>query len=94
MPRLIWSPSALRDVSRLHRFLASKDPAAALRAVKSIRQGVKLLEQHPQAGRPMGGLPAEFREWPMDFGSGGYVALYRATGEEVIVLAVRHAREL
>jgi hypothetical protein len=27
------------------------------------------------------------------FGSGGYVALYRFDGEEVIILAVRHGRE-
>ena len=93
MPRLIWSPSAVRDVSRLHRFLTSKDREVAVRAIKSIRQGVKLLEQHPDAGRPAEGLPPEFREWPMDFGTSGYVALYRVAGQRVVVLAVRHARE-
>lgn len=93
MPRLIWSPPALRDVSRLHRFLALKNREAAIRAIKSIRQAVKLLEQHPEAGRPAEGLPPEFREWPMDFGSDGYVALYRLDGQRVVILAVRHARE-
>lgn len=38
-------------------------------------------------------MPAEFREWPIEFGSGGYVALYRFDGEMVIILAVRHGRE-
>lgn len=93
MPRLIWSPQSLRDVSRLHRFLAARHREAAIRAIKSIRQGVKLLEQHPGAGRPAAGLPPEFREWPVDFGTNGYVALYRVAGQRVVILAVRHARE-
>jgi hypothetical protein len=29
MSRLIWSPSALLDVQRFHRFLAPKNPDAA-----------------------------------------------------------------
>ena len=93
MPRLIWSPPALRDVARLHQFLVSKNPEAAIRAIKSIRRGVKLLERHPEAGRPAEGLPHEFREWPIDFGNNGYVALYRQDGECVVILAVRHARQ-
>ena len=32
MPRLIWSPAALRDVQRLYRFLAEKNAEAAKRA--------------------------------------------------------------
>lgn len=93
MPRLIWSPPALRDISRLHRFLASRNREAAIRAITSIRQAVKLLERHPEAGRPADGLPVEFREWPIDFGNSGYVVLYRLDGPQVVILAVRHARE-
>jgi plasmid stabilization system protein ParE len=93
MPRLIWSPDALQDVSRLYRFLAPKNRNAATRAVSAIREGVRLLRQHPEAGRPVDDMPVEFREWPIGFGSGGYVALYRFDGEEVIILAVRHGRE-
>ena len=93
MPRLIWSPSALRDVSRLHRFLLRKDRSAATRAVKAIRRGIRLLEQNPDAGRPVPGLEPEYREWPMEFGSGAYVATYRIHDDRVVVLAVRHSRE-
>jgi len=93
MPRLIWSPPALRDVSRLHRFLAPRNADAATRAIKAIRQGVKLLQRHPEAGRPVDGLPVEFREWPLDFGSAGYVVLYRSDPDRVVVFAVRHGRE-
>ena len=93
MPHLIWSPSALLDVARLHDFLASKSPDAASRAVKAIRQGVKVLGQYPEIGRPIEDLPPEFREWVIEFGQGAYVALYRYDGRQIVILAVRHGRE-
>lgn len=93
MPRLKWSRTALADISRLHSFLASKNPSAARRAIATIRHGVKLLGQHPQVGRPVAELPPEIREWPIGFGSGGYVVLYRIDDREVVILAVRHGRE-
>lgn len=93
MPRLIWTPAALRDVQRLYRFLAPKNPSAAQRAVKVIRAGVKILAHQPQMGRPIEDMEPEFREWLIDFGSSGYVALYHFDGEAIAVLAVRHQKE-
>ena len=93
MPRLIWSPHALRDTARLHAFLKPKNPGAATRAIKAIREGVRLLSDHPQAGRPIDDMPTAFREWPIDFGHGGYIALYRYDGGDVVILAVRHTSE-
>ena len=93
MPRLKWTPRSLRDVARLHNFLALKNREAAQRAVKTIRQGLKLLGKHPEIGRPVEELPTEFREWVIEFGSGAYVALYRYSGKEVVILGVRHGRE-
>ena len=93
MPQLIWTPPALADVARLHAFLASKSPDAASRAVKAIRQGVKILGQHPEIGRPIEEMLPEFREWIIEFGQGAYVALYRYDGKQIVILAVRHGRE-
>lgn len=93
MPRLIWTPAALADIQRLHRFLAPKDADAARRAVKAIRTGVKVLAYQPQIGRPVDGMETEFREWLIDFGNSGYVALYHFDGEQVVMLAVRHQKE-
>ena len=59
MSRLIWSPSALLDVQRLYRFLALKNPDAAKRAVKAIRQVVKVLEQQRSLGRPVDDMRSE-----------------------------------
>lgn len=94
MPGLIWSPQALRDVQRLYRFLAVHNLDAAKRAVKAIRQEIKILEQQPAIGRPMQDMEPEYREWLIDFGDSGYVALYRLAGDEVLILAVRHQREV
>lgn len=93
MPRLIWTPPAIRDVERMHTFLAPKSRDAARRAVRAIRQGVKALAAHPEIGRPAEEMPPEFREWLIQFGDGGYVVLYRYDGKLVAILAVRHSRE-
>ena len=93
MPRLRWTPQSLRDIVRLYDFLAPKSREAARRAIKSIRDGVKLLGKFPEMGRPVEELPEEFRERVIDFGSGAYVVLYRYDGREVVILAVRHGRE-
>jgi plasmid stabilization system protein ParE len=94
MSRLIWSPAALIDVQRLHRFLAPKNIDAAKRAVMALRQGVKVLAQQPGMGRPVDDLPSEFREWVIDFGDSGYIARYRLEADAVTILAVRHQKEV
>ncbi len=94
MSRLIWSQLALLDVQRLYRFLAPKNLDAAKRAVKAIRQGVKVLGQQPGIGRPIEDMPEEFREWIIDFGESGYVARYRIDVNAVTILAVRHQKEV
>ena len=94
MPTLAWTPRALADLARLHRFLAERNPGAARRAVRAIREGLRLLEIYPEAGRPMEGMKPEFRERWIAFGDSGYLALYRLDGPRVVVLAMRHGREL
>jgi plasmid stabilization system protein ParE len=93
MPPLIWSQPALEDVSRLYRFLAPKSAEAAQRAVKAIRQGVKLLGRHPEIGRPVEEMLPEFREWAIDFGQGADAVLYHYDGQQAVLLAIRHGRE-
>lgn len=94
MSRLIWSQPALLDVQRLYRFLSPKNPDAAKRAAKAIRQGVKMLGYQPGVGRPIEDMPDEFREWVIDFGDSGYVARYRIDSDAVMILAVRHQKEV
>jgi plasmid stabilization system protein ParE len=93
MTPVIWAPPALRDIARIHGFLASNNRDAARRAVRAIRQRVKALSAHPEIGRPVGEMAHEFREWFVQFGNSGYVVLYRYDGRQVAILAVRHSRE-
>jgi plasmid stabilization system protein ParE len=94
MPRVIWSEAALLDVQRLYRFLAPKNLDAAKRAVKAVRKGLNVLQLQPAIGRPVDDMPTEFREWIIDFGDSGYVVRYRIESELVIILAVRHQKEV
>ncbi len=92
MARLIWSPRALRDVERFYDFLAPNNPEAADRAAETIDDGVQALSVHPEIGRPY--EDTDLREWFIPFGSGGYFVLYRYDRNVVMLLALRHSREL
>lgn len=93
MPQIRFAPAALRDLERLREFLRTKSPVAAKRAVEAIIKALQLLAQQPHIGRHAEEMPPEFREWLIDFGDSGYVALYRYEEDLVTVLAVRHQRE-
>ena len=81
------------DVQRAYRFLAEKNVDAARRAAKAIREGVKILANQPEIGRPVEEMEPEYREWLIDFGDSGYIALYRYDGSMAVILAVRHQKE-
>lgn len=91
--RLRYAPGAIRDMQRLREFLKQKNPLAAKRAGEAILRSVRRLGQHPQIGRPAEDMPPEFREWLIDFGNNGYVALYRFDSVEIVILALRHQKE-
>lgn len=93
MPRVILSPPALTDLERLRDFLKPKNAELAKRAAKTIVKAIQVLGLQPSIGRPIDGMDADFREWVIDFGSSGYVALYRYSGGDVTILAIRHQLE-
>ncbi len=94
MSQVIFAPAAIRDLERLREFLRPKNPTAAERAAKAIIQGVQALGELPRIGRPIEDMPEEFRDWLIDFGDSGYVARYRIDGDTVVVLAIRHQKEV
>lgn len=94
MPQVKYAPGAIRDLQRLRAFLQTKNPLAARRAGEAIVKAMQVLGQQPQIGRPVEGLSETFREWLINFGDSGYVARYRFEGDFVIILALRHQKEV
>jgi plasmid stabilization system protein ParE len=81
-------------MQRLYRFLAIKNIDVAKRAVKTIREGVQRIALQPNSGRPVDDMEPAYREWLIDFGESGYVALYRYDGNTAVILAVKHQKEV
>ena len=94
MPQIILSARAQSDISRLHAFLLEKDFAAANRAVLAIREALMPLKHSHMIGRPVEDHD-DLRELMIDFGSTGYLALYRfePSLDAVTTLAIKHQRE-
>jgi len=91
--QLVWSAGALQDLFRLQSFLQPKNPEAARRAIKAIRDGVKILLVSPEIGRPVQNYDTAYRERLITFGASVYVVRYRVSNAEIILLTVRHGRE-
>lgn len=90
---IVFDEEALADLERVFEFKFARDPATALDHIRRIREGVSILGNHPEIGRPFAGSPQ--RELVISFGSSGYVALYQHAPLEgmVRITAVRHQRE-
>jgi addiction module RelE/StbE family toxin len=93
LARLIYSEQALTDLERLADFLIEADAAAAAETVALIEEAVEILRRHPLMGRP---VHSGLRELVISRGRSGYVALYsfEAGQDAVLILAVRHQREV
>lgn len=94
MPSLTFSATALRDLERLRAFLRAKNLPAARRATLKIIQGLQALEQHPELGHQIEDRPEEYHELVIPFGKDGYIAAYRYSGESLVIMGLRHQREL
>ena len=85
---------AQSDLLRLHKFLLQKDASTAKRAVIAINAELKPLEDSPAIGRPIADF-SNLRKLDIDYGSTGYLALYRYEPEfnVVTILAIKHQKE-
>lgn len=92
LPKIIITQGAAQGLERCRKFLAEKNPAAAIRAAQAISQQLHLISHQPNAGRQLDGTP-ELRELIIPFGDSGYVALYRFDSDAIYVLAFKHQKE-
>lgn len=93
MIKIVYHDKAREDVMRLVEFLIKSDVDAALATFGIIDEGVSVLQNHPEIGRPTEN--DSLRELVISRGRTGYVALYEfdELRELVIVLRVKHQRE-
>ena len=86
-------PAAHADLERLVDFLLEADPHAATQTPALIFQGLRVLQEHPLIGRP---IHVNRRELVIFRGRTGYLVQYHydSSDDEVLVLAIRHQREV
>jgi addiction module RelE/StbE family toxin len=85
--RVRWTTNAANDLSRMVERIRAESPEAALHVARTLYNGVAELGKFPRRGRV--GLVENTRElvfppWP-------YIVVYEVTGDQVVVLRVRHA---
>jgi plasmid stabilization system protein ParE len=71
---ILYSSEALSDIDRVRTFLEAKNPDAAARAVRAIREALEQVEYFPKIGKPKG---RGIREIVVRFGQRGYIIRYR-----------------
>lgn len=92
MANVLWLESSLDDLKRINAFLAEKNPDAASRALNTIVNATKNLQDYPELGKPYESDIA-FRELFVPFGARGYMIHYRLNMDDVVIVQVWHARE-
>jgi addiction module RelE/StbE family toxin len=93
MARVSYASRALADLERISDFLSPEGVETQLAALDLIEEAVAVLARHPLIGRL---AEHDLRELVISRGKTGYIALYSFEAEQdaVLVLAVRHQREV
>jgi toxin ParE1/3/4 len=86
LSRILWTLPAVEHLKEIRAHISQDSPAAASRVVKAIREQVKLLAQHAEAGRK--GIIEGTRE--LVISRLPYLVVYQQQEEIVTVLAVVH----
>ena len=92
MFKVIWSRSASSDLERHYKFLKTRNPDTAVRAIRTIVATGDSLTTNPYRGTVIKTEPF-LRKLKVFFGKYGYVIHYTVIKEEVIVLHIYHGRE-
>ncbi len=90
--KIVWLPEAATDVARLKVFIETKNPQAAQRAARRIKEAAQILRENPEAGKPVEDTLA-FRDLLIPFGSGNYILRYREESSRIVIVRVRHSKE-
>jgi plasmid stabilization system protein ParE len=87
--RLHWTSKAISDLSRLHDFLAEKNPAAAARAAQALARAPERLKEFPRLGARLEQFEGEVRRLVV----ADYELRYELKDETAYILGIWHGRE-
>ena len=90
---IVWLPEAIKDIARLREFIIKKNPDAAARAVMRIKEAVQVLGNNPEAGKPVEDIMS-YRDLTIPFGNGNYIIRYRTEAQRVVIIRIRHSKEI
>ena len=91
MPRIIWTPTAMRHLGGIERYIAQDSRKRARKLVIEIRESVKSLVRSPFSGSQ---VPEFDRHDLREIFHGNYRIIYRADSRTLHVLAVKHGAQL
>jgi plasmid stabilization system protein ParE len=83
---LLWSSSAIADLSDIRAYIAEFNPIAAARLAAALIEACESLRSFPRRGRVIAG---SLREWPLVH---PYVIRYEISGDHLHILRIRHGR--
>lgn len=89
--KIVWSPLAVERVSEVALYLADDNPSAAERWVDSIFKETERLKKFPILGRV---CPEVGKKEIREIIFGNYRIIYRVEEKEIIILTVRHGKQI
>jgi plasmid stabilization system protein ParE len=92
MPQIIFTRRAQIDLERLKSFLATESPRAAKNAVNALKTAFLLIHKHPRIGKMQ--ADANQHDLIVPFGASGYIIRYELREEIILILAIRHQKEV
>ena len=84
--RIVWSPTAMRHLAEIRRYVARHNPQAAARTAAAVRQAVAALQDFPGIGR-VGRVPST-RELVVT--NTPYIVPYSVRSDSIEIHAVLH----
>jgi len=89
--KIIWSPLAISRVTEIAEYILMDNPVAAEKWIDEIFNRVMQLKTYPKSGRMVPELEIEeIRELIY----GNYRIIYRIIEKAIVVLTVRHGRQI
>lgn len=90
----VYSAEALRDLERLHEFIAEENPAAASRAARELLDGMRGLRRFPRMGKRVSIAPGQFAPGEIrDWFTGDHIVRYLILDDRIVILRVWHGKE-